>query len=93
MPPDIWSAPDFLYRTHPYWVMRILGRDLTRPTPFQRLAERPPARADMGGYSLAVVGARFGAQPGFFLLATAANPERGNRAGAEELMAPSCPVP
>ncbi len=93
MPPDIWSAPDFLYGTHPYRVMRLLGSALARPTPFQRLAERPPARADMGGYALAVVGARFGAQPGFFLLATAADPEHGNPAGAEELMAPACPAP
>lgn len=93
MPPGTWSAPDFLFAGHPYRVMRITGRDLAPPTPFQRLAELASARADMGGYALAVVGARFAAGPGFFLLATAANPERGNKAGAEELMAPSCEVP
>lgn len=93
MAPDIWSAPDFLYGKHPYRVMRILGRGLGHPTPFERLAELPTARADMGGFSLAVVGARFGTGPGFFLLATAANPERGNPAGAEELLAPACEIP
>lgn len=93
MPVDVWSAPDFLYGQHPYRVMRALGRELVRPTPFQRLAELPTARADMGGYSLAVVGARFGTEPGFYLLATAANPEHGNPAGAEELMAPACELP
>ena len=93
MLPDVWSAPDFLFHQHRYRVMRILGRDLGRPTPFQRLAELPTARADMGGYSLAVVGARFGHEPGFYLLATAADPERGNPAGAEELMAPACELP
>jgi CDP-diacylglycerol pyrophosphatase len=93
MPPGTWSAPDFLYGEHPYRVMRILSRDPGRPTPFQRLAELPTARADMGGYSLAMVGARFGTEPGFYLLATAANPERGNPAGAEELMAAACEIP
>jgi CDP-diacylglycerol pyrophosphatase len=93
MPPGTWSAPDFLDGEHPYRVMRILGRALAHPTPFQLLAELPTARADMGGYSLAVLGARFGTEPGFYLLATAANPERGNPAGAEELMAPACNIP
>jgi CDP-diacylglycerol pyrophosphatase len=93
MQPGIWSAPDFLDGRHPYRVMRITGEELGPPTPFQRLATLPTARADMGGYSLAVVGARFASGPGFYLLATAANPERGNPAGAEELMAPACAVP
>lgn len=93
MPRGVWSPPDFLFGEHPYRVMRLSGGDPAPPTPFQRLAELPTARADMGGYALAVVGARFGQAAGFYLLATAANPERGNPAGAEELMAPSCPAP
>ena len=90
MPPERWSATDFVDRGHRYRVMRILGRDPGRPTPFQRLAELPAARADRGAYSLAVLGARFGAAPGFFLLA--ASPAPGPRIGAEALMAPDCEV-
>ena len=53
-----------------YLAMRVMGEDLAGANPITLLAEqRPDAAQDLGDYTFIVAGMRFGAEPGFVLLA------------------------
>lgn len=78
---------------HTYWAMAVGGADLDA-NPFTLLADGlEGARADMGSYTLVVVGATDPAgRPGFVILADRADAETG--AGGEELQDHvTCPPP
>jgi CDP-diacylglycerol pyrophosphatase len=74
-----------------YEARRIDGATLDR-NPFQLLAKGDPAaRADMGAYTMAVVGAVSArGSPGFILLAHRADLQRGDHGVAEALMDHNC---
>jgi CDP-diacylglycerol pyrophosphatase len=68
-----------------YQAIRIIGRQLGGPTPFELLADRlPGAKDDMGEFTLLVAGASFKDGPGFVALAGASVP------GTRLLLDPSC---
>jgi len=72
---------------HDYMAMRIDQPELTGVNPFVLLADGiPGARADMGHYTLVVVGA----DPGFVVLAGRANPAAGNWGSGEQLQDHAC---
>ncbi|MBB3603892.1 CDP-diacylglycerol pyrophosphatase [Mycolicibacterium sp. BK556] len=78
---------------HSYWAMAVGGADLDAD-PFTLLADGlEGARADMGSYTLVVVGTTDPAgRPGFVILADRADAETG--AGGEELQDhDACPAP
>lgn len=78
---------------HTYWAMAVDGTDLDA-NPFTLLADGlPGARADMGLYTLVVVGTTGPAgRPGFVILADRADGDNG--AGGEELQDhEACPPP
>ena len=76
---------------HHYRALRVIGSTLDGNDPFKLLARGSvAARADMGTYTLVVVGMRFGGQPGFILLAGRADRARGNFGSGEELQDHAC---
>lgn len=80
---------------HTYWAIAVPGTELT-VNPFTVLADGiAAARADMGLFTLVVVGADdVGGQPGFIVLADRADGETGDFAGGEQLQDhDSCPPP
>jgi CDP-diacylglycerol pyrophosphatase len=80
---------------HTYWAVAVPGAELD-VNPFTLLADGlGGARADMGGYTLVVVGADdVGGGPGFVILADRADGETGDFAGGEQLQDhESCPPP
>ena len=87
-----WSPFDVWFFGHHYRAMTVAGTTLAGRNPFQLLAAGiAGARANMGQYTLVVVGARFaGNAPGFVILADRADPANGDRAGGEELQDHGC---
>lgn len=80
---------------HTYWAIAVPGVDLA-VNPFTLLADGiDGARADMGLYTLVVVGADdVGGRPGFVVLADGADGETGDVAGGEQLQDHDyCPPP
>lgn len=70
----------------PYRAMRLLG-DALAVDPFQVAAA---SGAHMDHATLVVAGATFPEGPGFIVLLDEADPERGDRAHGEDLLAPDC---
>ncbi len=77
---------------HPYLARRIDGPDLAGVDPFRLVAESlPGAAADMGGQTLVLAGAGFGAgQEGFYLLDDHVDPAQPARGWGEELLDHDC---
>ena len=79
-----WQALPGGLNGHPYLVRRLESPSLDQFDLFKNIAETiPDARQQMGNYTLAVVGARFNGQPGFYLLADRADLLHGNLASSE----------
>lgn len=87
-----WTQLKFPLTGHYYRAMRVTGLRLGHRNPFKLLARGVPgAAADMGHYTLVVVGMRFaGNVPGFVILADHADPAHGDNAGGEELQDHAC---
>jgi CDP-diacylglycerol pyrophosphatase len=67
--------------------------DLSDADPFRLLADGDEgARQHMGLETLAAIGAYFGAQEGFVLLADRADPAAGDMAHSEDLLDHSCAI-
>jgi CDP-diacylglycerol pyrophosphatase len=76
---------------HYYRALRVMGATLGGTDPFKLLAQGiAGARADMGSYTLVVVGMQFGGQPGFVILEDKADVARGDVGSGEELQDHSC---
>jgi CDP-diacylglycerol pyrophosphatase len=77
---------------HAYLARRIDGPDLAGVDPFRLVADSlPGAAADMGGQTLVLVGAGFGAgQEGFYLLDDHVDPAQPARGWGEELLDHDC---
>jgi CDP-diacylglycerol pyrophosphatase len=88
-----WTTLDEPLADETFEARRVDGVDLDR-NPFTLLAKGDPdARAEMGAYALAAVGAVFpGGQPGFILLAHRADLSRGDRGLGDGLLDHSCRV-
>ncbi|MGY4709421.1 CDP-diacylglycerol diphosphatase [Mycolicibacterium sp. CBM1] len=89
-----WTLLPVPLAGHTYWAMGVPGTDLGI-NPFTVLADGVAgARADMGRYTLVVVGTDVGGQPGFILLADRVDAASGDTAGGEELQDHhACPAP
>lgn len=87
-----WAPFDVWFFGHHYSAMKVAGTTLDWHNPFELLAHGAPgAAADMGRYTLVVVGMRFaGHVPGFVVLADHADPAHGDNAGGEELQDHAC---
>jgi CDP-diacylglycerol pyrophosphatase len=87
-----WTPLDIWLFGHHYSVIRVAGTTLPRQNAFKLLARGVPgAAADMGHYTLVVVGMTFADhRPGFVVLADHADPARGDNAGGEELQDHDC---
>jgi CDP-diacylglycerol pyrophosphatase len=76
---------------HDYMAMRIQQPELGATNPFALLADDVPgARADMGHYTLVVVGSNVQGKEGFVVLAGHATPATGNRGAGEQLQDHAC---
>jgi len=90
-----WSPFPIPLAGHTYWAVAVPGAEL-EVNPFTLLADGlDGARADMGRYTLVVVGADdVGGGPGFVILADRADGETGDFAGGEQLQDHGyCPPP
>jgi CDP-diacylglycerol pyrophosphatase len=87
-----WTPLDIWLFGHHYWAMRIGGATLAGHNPFKLLARGVPgAVADMGHYTLVVVGMTFADHKrGFIVLEDHADPVHGDTAGGEELQDHAC---
>lgn len=87
-----WTPLDIWLFGHHYSAMRIAGATLAGRNPFKLLARGVPgAAADMGHYTLVVVGMTLtDHRPGFVILEDRADPARGDNAGGEELQDHAC---
>jgi CDP-diacylglycerol pyrophosphatase len=87
-----WAQLNIWLFGHHYSAMRVAGTTLARKNPFKLLAHGVPgAAADMGHYTLVVVGMTFADhRPGFVVLADRADPAHGDNAGGEELQDHAC---
>ena len=86
-----WSDLADALAGHHYRAMRLDGEDLGTRNPFKLLAEHDPAaRADMGRYTLALIGAQLPGGPGFYLLDARA--DNAGTASSEELLDHDCAV-
>ncbi len=87
-----WTPLDIWLSGHHYRAMRVAGTTLAGHNPFKLLAHGVPgAAADMGHYTLVVVGMTFaGRGPGFVVLEDHADPAHGDNAGGEELQDHAC---
>lgn len=84
-----WRAMTEPLQGRKYWARRVDSADLAGVDPFHVLAEEMPgARAHMAQWSLAAAPIRFGAEPGFVLLADRAEMAEGGH--AEDLQDHSC---
>jgi len=78
---------------HAYMAMRVEQPELGNANPFVLLARRiPTARDDMAHETIVVIGARFGDQDGFVVLAGQASASTEDRASGEELLDHACAV-
>jgi CDP-diacylglycerol pyrophosphatase len=76
-----------------YEARRLEGEELGGRDPFKLLAEEPAARADMGAWTLAVIGARFAdGSPGFYMLAAAGGVPANPDGASEGLLDHDCAV-
>ena len=87
-----WTPLDIWLFGHHYSAMRLAGTSLAGHDPFALLAHGiQGAAADMGHYTLVVVGTTLaGNVPGFVILADHADPAHGDNAGGEELQDHAC---
>ena len=87
-----WKPLDIWLFGHHYSAMLVAGTTLAGKNPFKLLARGVPgAAADMGHYTLVVVGRTFADhRPGFVVLADHADPAHGDNAGGEELQDHDC---
>jgi len=87
-----WAALDIWLFGHHYSAIRVAGATLAGHNPFKLLARGfHGAAADMGHYTLVVVGMMFADhRPGFIVLADHADPAHGDNAGGEELQDHDC---
>jgi CDP-diacylglycerol pyrophosphatase len=87
-----WAPFDIWLFGHHYGAMRVAGARLAGHNPFKLLARGVPgATADMGHYTLVVVGMTFADhRPGFVILEDRADPAHGDNAGGEELQDHAC---
>lgn len=87
-----WAPLPARLAGHRYRAMRVMGETLAGHDPFKLLAKGiPGAGAEMGQYTLVVVGMQFArAEPGFVILARRADLARGDRGSGEELQDHSC---
>jgi CDP-diacylglycerol pyrophosphatase len=90
---DAWTAfPINVMGSH-YRVMRLDGADLGTRDPFDLLANGDPdARADMGAWTLVVVGTAFGGSPGFVVLASHGGVPDNPKGAGEDLLDHNCAV-
>jgi CDP-diacylglycerol pyrophosphatase len=88
---DHWRAMTEPLRGRKYFARRVDSADLENVPPLRLLADGlEGAKAQMGAYSLAVVGATFDGKPGFVLLADAFSLEGGGH--AEDLQDHNCAI-
>jgi len=74
-----------------YWARKLVSNDLSDVSPFRLLADGiGGAKAEMGLWSLAAVGANFSGAPGFILLADHVEPTAGGH--AEDLQDRDCAI-
>jgi len=86
-----WSKFPVPLAGHEYMAMRVAQAELGAINPFVLLADGlPGARADMGHYTLIVVGSSVQGQDGFVVLAGHATPATGNWGSGEQLQDHSC---
>jgi CDP-diacylglycerol pyrophosphatase len=90
---DRWTSfPVNLMGSH-YRVMRLDGEHLGSRDPFKLLANGvPAARAEMGVWTLAVVGTTFGGSPGFVVLASHGDVPDNPKGAGEDLLDHGCAV-
>ncbi len=86
---DHFGAMTIELKGRRYWARRLDSEDLSGVSPFQLLArEIDGARAEMGQWSLAAIGANLSGRPGFILLADRRESGRGGH--AEDLQDHDC---
>jgi CDP-diacylglycerol pyrophosphatase len=86
---DHWRPMTVELKGRRYWARRLDSADLSGADPFRLLADGiDGAKAEMGVWSLAAVGADFAGQPGFILLAD--RTESGSGGHAEDLQDHDC---
>ncbi len=86
-----WSSPPVTLKEQVYRIRWVDTPELASTSPFHMLADGlsvPPA--EMGAWTLALVGAHRGVHDGFYLLAQRYDPARGRRASAEDLQDYDC---
>jgi CDP-diacylglycerol pyrophosphatase len=90
---DQWRPMTVALAGRTYFARRLLSDDLSHDEPVLRLVADglPDAKARMGAVSLAVVGATFGGEPGFVLLANTFSPFEGG-GHAEDILDHNCAV-
>ncbi|MBV8106036.1 MAG: CDP-diacylglycerol diphosphatase [Hyphomicrobiales bacterium] len=88
---DRWLAMTEPLRGRKYFVRRVDSTDLEDVQPLRLLADGlEGAKANMGAYSLAAVGATFDGKPGFVLLAESFSLEGGGH--AEDIQDHDCAI-
>jgi CDP-diacylglycerol pyrophosphatase len=89
---DAWDKREITLHGHLYWTRWIDEDRLASVNPFELLAGTfPGARQQMGGWTIALVGATGPVgEPGFYLLADRVDLAKGDRASAEELQDHAC---
>jgi CDP-diacylglycerol pyrophosphatase len=88
---DQWRAMTVPVKGRVYFARRVDSADLREVAPLKLLADGlEGARANMGAYSLAAIGATFGGKPGFILLAEQFSLEGGGH--AEDLEDHDCAI-
>jgi CDP-diacylglycerol pyrophosphatase len=88
---DHWRAITVPLAGRVYFARRLDSADFRDASPFRLLADGVEgAKADMGAYSLAAVGANFDGKPGFILLADSFSLEGGGH--AEDIQDHRCEI-
>ena len=88
---DAWREAPVKLNGRTYLIRRLDSTDLADAEPIKLLAAGVDgAKADMGDYSLAAVGATFDGKPGFILLADKLSPDGGGH--AEDLEDHDCAI-
>jgi len=87
----VWRPMNVTLNGDRYFARRVDGEDLAGVDPIRLLAEGiEGAKANMGGWSLAVIGATFEGKPGFVLLADRFTLEGGGH--AEDIQDHNCAI-
>ncbi len=88
---ESWRKMTVPLKGQVYFARRLDSADLSDARPLSLLADGlDGARAEMGDYSLAAIGATFEGKPGFILLADRISPEGGGH--AEDLQDHECAI-